>query len=185
MVDSWNTFGLVNSRCLFRVWQIKTSPRSSNPLLSITTDYQSPEIDYDCDLYGDHSFDQSACAPFIYLHWHCPIFTRYQAGKQHCAATTCELSSWAHKNADASNRVPHVPTFTVASAQQRTTSRVASVTSTSQGTWTSTSSGTSCLWSNNSTVYVTPPQKAQCREPLRQVTLVPRHNCYHEKTWLS
>ncbi len=27
-------------------------------MLSITTDYQSPEIDYDCDLYGDHSFDQ-------------------------------------------------------------------------------------------------------------------------------
>jgi hypothetical protein len=27
-------------------------------LLSITTDYQSPEIDYDCDLYSDHSFDQ-------------------------------------------------------------------------------------------------------------------------------
>jgi hypothetical protein len=32
--------------------------RSSNPLLSITTDYQSPEIDYNCDLCGDHSFDQ-------------------------------------------------------------------------------------------------------------------------------
>jgi hypothetical protein len=29
-------------------------------LLSITTDYQSPEIDYDCaDLYGDHSFGQT------------------------------------------------------------------------------------------------------------------------------
>jgi hypothetical protein len=28
-------------------------------LLFITTDYQSPEIDYDCDLYGDHSFDQT------------------------------------------------------------------------------------------------------------------------------
>jgi hypothetical protein len=28
-------------------------------LLSITTDYQSPEIDYDCYLYGDHSFDQA------------------------------------------------------------------------------------------------------------------------------
>ena len=27
-------------------------------MLSITTDNQSPEIDYDCDLYGDHSFDQ-------------------------------------------------------------------------------------------------------------------------------
>ncbi len=27
-------------------------------MLSITTDYQSPEIDYDCDLYGGHSFDQ-------------------------------------------------------------------------------------------------------------------------------
>jgi hypothetical protein len=37
----------------------KKRPRSSNPLLSITTDYQSPEIDYICDLYGDHSFDQS------------------------------------------------------------------------------------------------------------------------------
>ena len=37
----------------------KKCPRSSNPLLSITTDYQSPEIDYDCDLYGDHSFDQT------------------------------------------------------------------------------------------------------------------------------
>jgi hypothetical protein len=36
----------------------KKRPRSSNPLLSITTDYQSPEIDYDCDLYGDHSLDQ-------------------------------------------------------------------------------------------------------------------------------
>jgi hypothetical protein len=35
----------------------KKCPRSSNPLLSITTDYQSPEIDYDCDHYGDHSFD--------------------------------------------------------------------------------------------------------------------------------
>ncbi len=33
--------------------------RSSNPLLSITTDYRSPEIDYDFDLYGDHSFDQT------------------------------------------------------------------------------------------------------------------------------
>ncbi len=37
----------------------KKRPRSSNPLLSITMDYQSPEIDYDCDLYGDHSFDQT------------------------------------------------------------------------------------------------------------------------------
>ncbi len=37
----------------------KKCPRSSNPLLSINTDYQSPEIDYDCDLYGDHSFDQT------------------------------------------------------------------------------------------------------------------------------
>jgi hypothetical protein len=36
----------------------KKCPRSSNPLLSVTTDYQSPEIDYNCDLYGDHSFDQ-------------------------------------------------------------------------------------------------------------------------------
>jgi hypothetical protein len=36
----------------------KKCPRSSNPLPSITTDYQSPEINYDCDLYGDHSFDQ-------------------------------------------------------------------------------------------------------------------------------
>ncbi len=34
-------------------------PRSSNPLLSITTDYQPPEIDYNCDLNGDHSFDQT------------------------------------------------------------------------------------------------------------------------------
>jgi hypothetical protein len=34
-------------------------PRSSNPLLSITTDYQSPEIDCNSDLYGDHSFDQT------------------------------------------------------------------------------------------------------------------------------
>jgi hypothetical protein len=59
MVDSWNTFRLVNSRCLFRVRQIKKRPRSSNPLLSITTDYQSPEVDYDCDLYGDQSFDQT------------------------------------------------------------------------------------------------------------------------------
>ncbi len=33
--------------------------RSSNPLLSITTDYQSPEIDYDSDLFDDHSFDQT------------------------------------------------------------------------------------------------------------------------------
>ncbi len=32
--------------------------RSSNPLLSITTDYQSLEIDCNSDLYGDHSFDQ-------------------------------------------------------------------------------------------------------------------------------
>jgi hypothetical protein len=37
----------------------KKRPRSSNPLLSITTDYQSPEIEYDCDLNGDHSFDQT------------------------------------------------------------------------------------------------------------------------------
>ncbi len=37
----------------------KKRPRSSNPLISITTDYQSPEIDYNCDLYGDHSFDQT------------------------------------------------------------------------------------------------------------------------------
>jgi hypothetical protein len=59
MVDSWNTFRLVNSRCLFRVRQIKKCPRSSNSLLSIPTDNQSPEIDYDCDLYGDHSFDQT------------------------------------------------------------------------------------------------------------------------------
>jgi hypothetical protein len=36
----------------------KKRPRSSNPLLSITTDYQSPEIDFNCDLYGDHVFDQ-------------------------------------------------------------------------------------------------------------------------------
>jgi hypothetical protein len=36
----------------------KKCPRSSYPLLSITTDYQSPEIDYDCDFYRDHSFDQ-------------------------------------------------------------------------------------------------------------------------------
>ncbi len=37
----------------------KKRPILSNPLLSsITTDYHSPEIDYDCDLYGDHSFDQ-------------------------------------------------------------------------------------------------------------------------------
>jgi hypothetical protein len=35
----------------------KKCPRSLNPLLFITTDYQSPEIDYACDLYGDHSFD--------------------------------------------------------------------------------------------------------------------------------
>ncbi len=35
----------------------KERPRSSSPLLSITTDYQSPEVDYACDLYGDHSFD--------------------------------------------------------------------------------------------------------------------------------
>jgi hypothetical protein len=35
----------------------KKRPRSSNPLLSITTDYQSPQVDYNCDLYGDHSFD--------------------------------------------------------------------------------------------------------------------------------
>ncbi len=34
-------------------------PRLSNLLLSITIDYQSPEIDYNCDLYGDHSFDQT------------------------------------------------------------------------------------------------------------------------------
>ncbi len=37
----------------------KKHPRSSNPLLSITTDYQSPEIDYNCDLHGNHSFDQT------------------------------------------------------------------------------------------------------------------------------
>jgi hypothetical protein len=37
----------------------KKHPRSSNPLLSITTDYQSPEIDCSSDLYGDHSFDQT------------------------------------------------------------------------------------------------------------------------------
>ncbi len=36
----------------------KKCPRSSNPLLSITTDSQSPEIDYDCDLYSDHFFDR-------------------------------------------------------------------------------------------------------------------------------
>ena len=36
----------------------KKHPRSSNPLLSITTDYLSPEIDCNSDLYGDHSFDQ-------------------------------------------------------------------------------------------------------------------------------
>jgi hypothetical protein len=35
-------------------------PRSSNSLLSITTDYWSPPgIEYDCDLYGDHSFHQT------------------------------------------------------------------------------------------------------------------------------
>ncbi len=28
-------------------------------MLSIIADYQPPEIDYDCDLYGDHSFDQT------------------------------------------------------------------------------------------------------------------------------
>jgi hypothetical protein len=28
-------------------------------LLSITAEYQSPEIEYNCDLYGDHSFDQT------------------------------------------------------------------------------------------------------------------------------
>ncbi len=39
-------------------WTDKKCPISSNPLLSITTDYQSPEIGYDCDLYSDHSFDQ-------------------------------------------------------------------------------------------------------------------------------
>ncbi len=37
----------------------KKCPRSTNPLLSITTDYQSPEIDSNSDLYGDHSFDQT------------------------------------------------------------------------------------------------------------------------------
>jgi hypothetical protein len=37
----------------------KKCPRSSNPLLSITTDYQSPEIDCNSDLYGVHSFDQT------------------------------------------------------------------------------------------------------------------------------
>jgi hypothetical protein len=37
----------------------KKCPRSSNPLLSITADYQSPEIDCNSDLYGDHSFDQT------------------------------------------------------------------------------------------------------------------------------
>ncbi len=37
----------------------KKCPRSSNPLLSITTDYQSPEIDCNSDLYDDHSFDQT------------------------------------------------------------------------------------------------------------------------------
>ncbi len=37
----------------------KKCPRSSNPLLPITKDYQSPEIDYACDLYGDHSSDQT------------------------------------------------------------------------------------------------------------------------------
>ncbi len=37
----------------------KKLPRSSYPLLSMTMGYQSPEIDYDCDLYGDHSFDQT------------------------------------------------------------------------------------------------------------------------------
>jgi hypothetical protein len=37
----------------------KKCPRSSNPLLSITTDFQSPKIDYNCDLYGDHFFDQT------------------------------------------------------------------------------------------------------------------------------
>jgi hypothetical protein len=51
-----------------RTWQQQVSlqsstdkkcPRSSNLLLSITTDYQSPEIDYDCDFYSDHSFDQT------------------------------------------------------------------------------------------------------------------------------
>jgi hypothetical protein len=37
----------------------KKRPGSSNPLLSVTTDYQSPEIDYNSDLYRDHSFDQT------------------------------------------------------------------------------------------------------------------------------
>jgi hypothetical protein len=37
----------------------KKRPRSPNTLLSITMDYQSPEIDYDCDLYNDHFFDQT------------------------------------------------------------------------------------------------------------------------------
>jgi hypothetical protein len=37
----------------------KKRSRSSNPLLSLTTDYQSPEIDCNSDRYGDHSFDQT------------------------------------------------------------------------------------------------------------------------------
>jgi hypothetical protein len=37
----------------------KKCPRSSISLLSITTDYQSPEIDCNSDLYGDRSFDQT------------------------------------------------------------------------------------------------------------------------------
>jgi hypothetical protein len=37
----------------------KTRPRSSNPLLFITTDYQSSETNYDCDFYCDNSFDQT------------------------------------------------------------------------------------------------------------------------------
>jgi hypothetical protein len=37
----------------------KKRPRSSNPLLSITTDYQSPKFDCNSDFYGDHSFDQT------------------------------------------------------------------------------------------------------------------------------
>jgi hypothetical protein len=37
----------------------KKRHRSSNPLLLLTTDYQSPDIDYNCDLYGDHSFGQT------------------------------------------------------------------------------------------------------------------------------
>ncbi len=34
---------------------------SLNPLLSLTPDNQSPDNDYNCDLYDDQAYDESNC----------------------------------------------------------------------------------------------------------------------------